>query len=487
MSTPQYSRQPASSAAGDRRSTAPAAPKLRDSCHACASSKLKCHKEKPTCSRCAKRGLICEYVATKRGGRKHENRQTTNRGADSPRGNTATMNDTQFLTPISNWFDPNPTASSSDPLPSLSVVSSPRPSTSAASSSLFPSLLTPVDQSFSSAFGDPFADFDDLHGSPISASIQGLSDVDMLGQASFFPTGVDSCGNDSTNLFDSYPFSEDAVTGLFGIDNSHSHSSPNSHASPTSDAQSYQSSHVTEPACTCLGSALGLMKQLFPDFSTACNTSPIHGGFDKPYNLPTIEAVIAKNEHTIEAVSTMLQCSCSQDGYLLTIISLIVFKVLSWYAAAARRTPSSSDEENYSNNNNNINDNTKYNNNKSVPSPRTSLSRQSSHPEQVLQNPAVVGSYCLDGEDSARMAGQLVLSELHRVQCLVNQLSAKLKVQAGRAGGGGENKAKGSGFEDADSETVLPVSGVMLAQLEVDLRKRLRALSLEIAEGLRGE
>ena len=474
MSTPQHPKLPASSSSGDRRSTASAVPKLRDSCHACASSKLKCHKEKPTCSRCAKRGLVCEYVATKRGGRKHENRQSINHNGDSSLGNAATINETQFLTPISGWFAPNPTVSSADPLPPTSIISpSPRPSTSAASSNLFPSLLSPVDQSLSSTIRDPFADFDDIRDSPISSSIQGISDTDILGRANFFPTGVDSSRNDSANLFDSFPLSEDAVAELFGLSNSHSHSSPNSHASPTSDAQSYQSSHMTESACSCLVSALDLMKQLFPSFSAACTASASQG-FDKPKDLPTIETVIAKNEHTIEAVSTMLQCSCSQDSYLLAIVSLIVFKVLGWYAAAARRTPSSGDDD--ENNNNNK---------PGVQSPRMSHTRQPSHFEQVLQKPAVVGSYCLDGEDSPRMAGQLVLSELHRVQCLVNQLSAKLKVQAVRSGGGGENKANGSGFEGAESETVLPLSGVMLGQLEVDLRKRLRALSVEIAEGLR--
>lgn len=44
--------------------------------------------------------------------------------------------------------------------------------------------------------------------------------------------------------------------------------------------------------------------------------------------IPTIQAVIARNEAIIEAVSTMLQCSCSQDAYLLSVMSLIIFKVL---------------------------------------------------------------------------------------------------------------------------------------------------------------
>ncbi|KAF2468603.1 uncharacterized protein BDR25DRAFT_316063 [Lindgomyces ingoldianus] len=39
-------------------STTAPTPKLRDSCDACASSKVKCHKEKPTCSRCAKEASL---------------------------------------------------------------------------------------------------------------------------------------------------------------------------------------------------------------------------------------------------------------------------------------------------------------------------------------------------------------------------------------------------------------------------------------------
>lgn len=207
------------------------------------------------------------------------------------------------------------------------------------------------------------------------------------------------------------------------------------------------------------------MKQLFPNPSTVCMASATQG-LDKPNSLPTIQDVIAQNEQTIEAVSAMLQCSCSQDAYLLTIMSLIVFKVLGWYAAAARKAPSSGDD------------------NHSMQSPGTSLSRQSLRFEEVLQDSAVVGSYCLNGEDSARMAAQLVLSELHRVQRLVNQLSRKLKAQTAKNSGLADTP-NSLGYESADSDMTLPLSAMMLDQLEVDLRKRLKALSFEIVEGLR--
>lgn len=84
------------------------------------------------------------------------------------------------------------------------------------------------------------------------------------------------------------------------------------------------------------------------------------------------------------------------------------------------------------------------------------------------------------------MAAQLVLSELHRVRHLVNQLSSKLRVQATKTEGL-VDAPNNSGYRSADSETTLPLSMLVLEQLDVDLRKRVRALSSEIVEGLRRE
>ncbi|KAL2179566.1 uncharacterized protein P884DRAFT_195178, partial [Thermothelomyces heterothallicus CBS 202.75] len=44
----------------------PSQRKLRDSCTDCASSKVRCGKEKPTCSRCARRGVACVYLVSRR-------------------------------------------------------------------------------------------------------------------------------------------------------------------------------------------------------------------------------------------------------------------------------------------------------------------------------------------------------------------------------------------------------------------------------------
>ena len=209
------------------------------------------------------------------------------------------------------------------------------------------------------------------------------------------------------------------------------------------------------------------MRQFSQQPSIPCTKSPPQA-LDEPVILTSIQDVISKNEHTIEAVGSMLQCSCSQDGYLLTIMSLIIFKVLGCYVAAARKTPAPSDDSHL------------------AQGLLTPVSRHSSHTEQIPHDSSITSDYCPIGENSARMAAQLVLSELHRVQRLVNELSAKLKAQAAKRIEV-PDPPHSLICESADNGTALPLSAVMLDQLETDLRKRLRGVSLSIVEVLRAK
>ncbi|KAJ1709722.1 Zn(II)2Cys6 transcription factor [Aspergillus flavus] len=49
--------------------------KLKDSCDVCSASKLRCDKQKPTCSRCANLNRPCTYSPARRGGRPHRVRR----------------------------------------------------------------------------------------------------------------------------------------------------------------------------------------------------------------------------------------------------------------------------------------------------------------------------------------------------------------------------------------------------------------------------
>lgn len=433
--------------------SAPYRPKLRNSCHACASSKLKCSQEKPTCIRCAKGGLTCEYIAAKRGGRKPNNRlSSANRGNDvTNNAIIANENDNMDLPSQANWFAPSSSNPSADPLRLPGVMHHTSKANVPGSSDMLQDLFSHIDQTLSSTSTDTGTDLDDFFTTPISFSTE-MSDVNVFGTADFFAIGIDSSSNGSEGLPNAFPVFEDAVSELLAL--SIPSSTPKDSTSPSKEVHNYQEVCATESPCSCLVQALGFMKQLFPSSSNACMTWATEG-LDKVTAISTIQAVIARNEATIEAVSTMLKCACSQDGYLLTVMSLIIFKVLGWYAAVARKTPS-------------------------LQGPQACSPHQSLPSEQVLQNSTVVGSYCLDGADSTRMAAQLVLSELHRVRRLVDQLSSKLKAQAAKKGGAETPKSL-----DLDNEMTLPLSAVMYDQFDADLREQLKALSCEMIDRLR--
>lgn len=432
-----------------RRSTGAAGPKLRDSCDGCATSKLKCSKEKPVCARCAKRGMKCEYFATKRAGRKLGGRRGTN---------AANIPHTASTLPWS-------ISSTSDSLASPDAIQLSFLQHESSYPDILPDLLS-TGSTASSTPGTLISQIDDFFASPIS----------------FFDTSDAANGTDCqpstqdiTSLLDqdgtSLLLQDDAFSAIDEIipdlDTAFKPQTP-----PDTQPSTSHNESLSESPCCCLIRALSLFKQLFPNPSVSCSRSESHSrGSEKEDSadqLPTLEAVVRENERTIEAISSMLECACSEDGYLLSIMSLIVLKVLGWYAAAARKEARSD-----------------------------GLTRSPQQMEELLKTSggAVVGgsgsssssssSYrVIDGEDSdhRRMAAQTVLSELHRVQRLINALSQRLKGLRQRNGRAHQHADAGT---DGHGAFAFPTT--MLDQFEVDLRKRLRDLSTGIVDMLRQE
>ena len=366
-------------------------PKLRNSCYGCAFSKLKCSQNKPTCSRCVERGLTCEYVVAKQGGRKPNGRSSSNNNRGKHVSKPAiNANDNAHSVSQANWVAPSSSYPSTDPLRSLGVMHcSPRANV-AGSSDMLQDFFGPM---ISSTATDTRIDLDDLFNSPISFST-GLSNVNIFGTADYVSAGIDSNSNGSESSSNAFPVFDDTLYELLA--NSIPGSISQNYTLPSKEVHNYQEVRTNESGCSCLVQALGSMKHLLPSPSNR-SMSWATKSLDNATATPTIRAVITRNEATIEALSTMLQCSCPQDAYMLSVMSLIIFKVLGWYAAVAGKTPS-------------------------LQGPHLARrSRPSTLFELARQNPTIVGSsYCLDGTDSARMTAQLVLSELHRVQWLVD-------------------------------------------------------------------
>lgn len=424
-----------------RQTTNSTTNKLRDSCHACALSKVKCHKEKPTCSRCARKSITCEYFVTKRPGRKLSNKHsitaTTTTAANSnnksSRDNRGPTNVERLACQTTSGSWPGSTDSPSDAMLSMAddnlwtalgltpVSMSPMHRmtvTGVESSSSSSENLTDFSLPVEAALAEMSNEFDDFLSSPIDCLELEALDTDSLMQGA--------------NTFSNHLIPDDASSD--SIQRAPSIVCPNTHAnkpaSPSSNSQA-QSTTPTQIIC-CLMQALNLLKPS----STALPACPVSENATTPSNniihgcYRSAQTVVTENQQTIEAVNKMLQCPCAEDNYLLVNLSMIVFQVLRRYAAAAQN--------------------------------------------QFGGTAETGGSTPTNEHGVERMAAQLILSELHRVQHLVNQLSPRLNPEGAAAAASRDGKTMKEFF-----------SPTTLTQIGIDLRKYLTAVSSVIIGRLR--
>ena len=384
-----------------------------------------------------------------------------------PASRTSMASETTSLASPSNIESPSAqqhTTSCQDTLPNFLASADP--------TTALPSSLT--------AFN---AEFDDFFTS--LGSFPGLDDLLSL------PSCVDSVSstmdtNESTAHLHEENFSvaDDAISDMqISLD---PHTLSNNRQSITGYVENVPALGLDTPCC-CLINALGFLEELFPNASRA-NSQPCEQQTpisDAEHSFPTIQSVIAQNERIVEAMDTVLQCPCSQqNGYLLTVLSLVLFRILDWYTAAGRAAPTVNTTTTASYDS--------YNKVYITPphNPCCDIRRLS----RSSSSQFVAGSLCVDGEDSARVAAQMVLSELHRAQRLVNKLSARFRGHgAGRAAADGLEVAAAPPNGSSDGIDVLGdgkgtwhFSTTMFDQLEADLRKRLRTASLAIGDMIRG-
>ena len=424
----------------------PPAVKLRGSCQACAQSKLKCSQDKPTCARCAKRGTACQYLVSKRAGRKQGSRTgrlktlktdyqprsvKENYGRNGLLDSSAhsmhySLQQDRSLDAYRDNYHHQRTPSYPESIPSL--LSSAGPATSA---------TTPL------TFGHP--EFDGFIASPVSLSFLDTPDVDYFSGARINLRALDGISDPSSffSSSDPTPMLEDNI-----LKSPFVASSPGPQTNPPCSPPLPGVSTIGDPPqCFCFARSLSLLRELFPNPSFNCRATSTDD--KKCANNPTVQQVIAQNEQIIQDINQTLQCPCSQDSYTLTILALAVFKILAWYGAIALDPPIPDDSQAFT--------------------------------EQVDRAPAVIRGYHLEGEDQGRMAAQLVLSELHAVQRLVNTLYQRLKDQVSQG-----RLLTGPNIIPTEvnrHESILPLH--LLDKLAVDLGTRLRGLSSEIVERLR--
>ncbi|RAL12383.1 Zn(II)2Cys6 domain-containing transcription factor tpcE [Aspergillus homomorphus CBS 101889] len=447
------------SPASPRRATA--LHKLCDSCHACGQSKVRCSKEKPTCSRCRRRGTVCEYFAIKRPGRKPESRPD---GGDSGGRQTQQQQQQQQL-----QLPPLPALDASRSLPSPDQSSTPTPVTTTPiihgypppdtavigpslsprglSSDLFDGTPTLHPVSWTSSTDDWTLstalttwcpdDLDDFFSIPVltdppdafsGGGGDGLGamapDLILDGGPAMEQTSVAGMQEDTIYLFG--PAAADLSAGAASLPGA---------PIPRAGGETPADEHPRRPAiCQCLLDALELLKRFVAEEAAAA-----HAGIE-------LDATVTGNSHATTVMTEILHCPCSQrDGYLLILLALIVWKVLDRYAAVA--LPQSSG---------------------SSGSSSSSSSNSSSHSEET---------------PPPLLAGQRVLGELHGIQRVMNQLRPRLSTYqgGGQAGSGLWPHLLPTGTDASPSSPPPPVAG----SLEPELHRRLSHLSSEIIRFLR--
>jgi uncharacterized membrane protein YgcG len=295
-------------------------------------------------------------------------------------------------------------------------------------------------------------------------------------------------------------------------------------------------SRSTPPPNCCFTIALDILARLFPDAPAGCTLPgciPLDDTLPAPTQARTIDSILSDNKHIIESVTTLLDCPCSQDAYLVSILTLITLKVMGWYAAAAAAdddgaapvpiptpTPPLTSCSSMSMSSSSASSTTQpspsqlgpvqsvqttgfWSSSTSgsvsptetsrCPSTSTFSSTSASYNSSSLSE-QIGGSYHVSDQQQGQTAAQLVLSELHRVQSLVNALTQRLEsirlrarasqgmacgLESGGGRGGGGERGGGGGARTP------PFSVPTFYQLEEDLRKRFRVLSSETIDVLR--
>ncbi|KAI0145375.1 aflatoxin regulatory protein-domain-containing protein [Xylariaceae sp. FL1272] len=462
--------------------------KLRDSCLACSSSKVRCPREKPTCSRCVKRKLPCKYLTSKRAGRKHESSGTNNLMTMQ---HSPTLERMPMPMPMSNPLS-LPTSLGTSAPSTTAMSTSPAPATSIANDStnflLSPHLLE----------SDIFSDFMiPTNALNLFANVDSTGHHDMdtlLSPLTSIPSTVDFDAPwtgllDSTtplhgtpNLPQHLESSPGALDGnLFGLSSTsqQSHNAGAETRTITNEPSVEGSSTTAESSeCDCAAHTAHLMKQLFVHPKTPSDRP---ASSHDPLSIPSVSAIIERNRSSMDTANSVMSCPCSKDPHMLAVMSHIVSKILAWYVAAIQGAQSTLDD---TPSNHSINeaggDSTTTQTSTRVNSIGGSARRSSS--TLYLKHEHAHWETEAADSDPGRAAAQLVLGELHLAQRLVTDLIAKFKSQQFP-----HESAGLTGFppNDVNESLLLPLSAEILDLLANNLKDQLKTLSVGIVNRLK--
>lgn len=243
------------------------------------------------------------------------------------------------------------------------------------------------------------------------------------------------------------PASIDELESLIGTLSGNNPSTPHMTFSLQEPAGIGNSRLASDIPHSCLAWALNIIPTLQVS-TTTCALASVSPDEDRPISIPHVESTVSTNRAIVDSIILMISCNCSLDEYLASIICIIVFQLLASYAAATKEAGCIS---------------------------RQSVDQiQSYLPNHLARSPAQRGSNIINA--------QLILGELQRIVSVVDSLGSRFKeLRPPSEIGGGV-----IGLDHLASKSY-SISASVFTQLESDLRRRLRDVTNEIIEIIRGE
>lgn len=278
--------------------------KLRQSCNTCASSKVRCSKDQPSCVRCSNRRLYCHYSPSRRTGKRRA-------ASDDPTPITANGLDTTPASGDSRAFEKQARVKHGSIPDTTTQILSDLNLHQLTDDAFFPIHGAPV---FPNSDQDPF-DYSLPTSSECTDQYVGNSLLDF--GALLTPSSFDGVGPLLGGLCSESTSIEPTISGT-----------------TVPHAQTCTNQFAEKPR-DCMSLAINTLQSLHtaPSTCSLASGSPAKAAFSLD---PTIEHVLARNRAILDSVSVILSCYCSLNAQLALVLTLIGSKLIAWYRAVLK-------------------------------------------------------------------------------------------------------------------------------------------------------
>lgn len=380
--------------------------KIRESCNTCSSQKIRCGKQRPICSRCAARGIECNYSYSQRTGRRAAMRPLS----------------TETISTAASRSREN-----GHPQKSISM-------------SMTPSLTPPTTGIMMDGVDTfSFEDLENITTNGFHASDGQAQDADtnissdpfwLAGDAA--PTSCNSFGNGTRPVpteeeIGSLDLSFTTNADWHPLQSTASEADPECSTTPTA-AEPIQES-ATPPAGfvagrhhrqDCMTLALHVVDSLHVprDQCNSAASDPMAWMQAPTESSRDVDAVLLLNRDAIKTIDRILDCPCSADQSVALACYLATAKIIYWYATATGISVDGFEAED--NSNGNTSANTSTNAGQGLLGDET---RSKTMQNRVVSRPILMGRYCLDADTQRSVLAKVILSELkEHIQPLMNRL-----------------------------------------------------------------